>query len=294
MPVPKSGKHSHFGSDDSAKALRRGAVILVIVLLLAGGLGLFLTWASQQRTELGADLCPTDPAFWPPKIIVLLFDETDKLTKQHQDWLDSYYRRLLHDEFESKEAQEKQRFSRFEVYSFRTSANGDLDLRRDLAICNPGGVTGLTKYTEHPDIVRKNFEEKFLERLNVQLRQLLDFKDSPRSPIFEALKEVGLKTLADPKYDRSEKLLIIASDMLHNTPELSLRKVQPTFEELYRTPYGNRLIADLKDATVRLLIFAGDSEPLQRTVTQRLWNPYFKAAGATRRSVKFVPNSSVE
>ena len=116
MPVPRSSRYRRGGTRAGARAgaLRGGLIIFVIFLLAAGGVAAFLIWAGRENVKLGADLCPDDPAFRPPKVIVVLFDQTDQLTAAHQRALQSKFKEFLDREFVSEEAQSKWRFSRIE------------------------------------------------------------------------------------------------------------------------------------------------------------------------------------
>ena len=284
MPVPKSARAGRraLPGRERASARRSGFVLLAVFLMLAGALATFFWWASGRSATLGADLCPDDPDFRPPRLTVILFDQTDPVSELHQRALRSAFQRLLHREFESEEAQSRYRFSRIEIFSFRSKSGGGLALERKLALCNPGSVTGLTKFTENPDQVRRRFEQQFRTRLEREVAELLTFKEASQSPILEAIKSVSLDPFAKPHFDRSEKLLVIASDLLHNTPELSLLRNQPSYAEFARTAYGNRMQPDLKGVAVEVLLLTAPDIKLQGPRFAEFWVGYFDRAGVTR------------
>lgn len=291
MPVPKSNNRqsrSRVGADRS-RAIRSGAIILALFILLAGSLAVFLVVIDRENVEHGDNLCPKDRNFSPPRVIVVLVDQTDRLTDQHQQSLRAHFRQLLHAEFESEEAQLHRRFSRTEVFSFRAGQVGGLEISHRLTLCNPGDVNGLTKYHKNPDQVRRTFEKKFLERLDSELRDLMNFKDSPQSPILEAIKHVSLEVFADPKIEKAEKSLILVSDALHNTPDLSMFRTAPNFADFYRTNYGNRIVSDLKGAKVQLLLLTSPAVAQQRTAVERFWSPYFLQSKAADFRSTLVP-----
>jgi hypothetical protein len=284
MPVPKSarGVRHRLPGREAARARRTGFVLLALFVVLAGGLAAFFWWADRGAARLGADLCPDSPDFRPPRLVIVLFDQTDPITELQQRALRSAFERLLHREFESEQAQSRYRFSRIEVFSFRAKPTGGLALEQKLALCNPGSVTGLTKFTENPDQVRRRFEQQFRARLDKEIAELLTFKEASQSPILEAIKAVSLEPLAKPRFDGSEKLLVIASDLLHNTPELTLLRNQPSFAEFERTPYGNRMLPNLKGVAVEALVFTAKDIKLQGQRFAEFWAAYLDRAGAEK------------
>ncbi len=291
MPVPKSGRRgnrSRIGADRRQGA-RVGALIFVVFVLLAGALGAFLLIVDRENVELGENLCPKDRNFVPPRVVVVLIDQTDRLSDLHQQALRSQFRQLLHQEFESEEAQLRRRFSRIDVVSFRAKTGGGPEIAYRLSLCNPGDINGLTKYHQNPELVRRTFEKRFLDRLDGELKDLLTFKDSPQSPILEAIKLVSLEILADARLAKAEKALVLVSDGLHNTPELSLFRASPTFDDVYKTPYGNRMVADLRQAKVQFLVLSGAAPQQQRLALERFWSPYFARSGAGDFRAAIIP-----
>jgi hypothetical protein len=275
------------GAERAGKARRTGALLLAAFVVLAGGLGYFLLWAGGQSQKLGADLCPEARDFRPPKLIVLLFDQTDRLTRLHRAALEAKFRALIHDEFESAEAQDRWQFTRIEIYSFRgvAAGRGAIDLTRRLALCNPGGVTALTKWIKNPEQVRRQFENDFKKQVETILDGLMTFDDAPQSPILEAIKEVGLKVFADPRYRQSERHLVVASDLIHNTPDLSMFRAVPRHAEFARTPYGQRMAAELKGVRLRAWVFTtAASAGVGRDRLALFWAAYFAAGGVDRRA----------
>lgn len=283
MPVPKSGRRgnrSRIGADRRQGA-RIGALIFVVFVLLAGALGTFLLVVDRENVELGDNLCPKDRNFVPPRVVVVLIDQTDRLSDSHQLALKSQFRQLLHREFESEEAQLKRRFSRIDVISFRAKLGGGVEISPRLSLCNPGDINSLTKYHQNPDQVRKTFERRFLGRLDAELGEMLNFKDSHQSPILEAIRFVSLDVFSDPKLKASEKALVLISDGMHNTPELSLFRSNTSFQEFHRTAYGSRMIADLQQADILFLMLIGQAMRQQASALDGFWSPYFTASRAS-------------
>lgn len=291
MPPPKGSrtKRRYGPRAEASRAVRTGLLVVALFAVLLGGLITFFVVLDRETFELGEDLCPKDRTFAPPKVTVLLIDQTNQLKPLHQQALRTHFRQLRYQEFESEEAQTRARFARIEIYSFRgRPGSAALDITHHLSLCNPGGVTGLTKYTRNPEQVRRQFEDLFLKRLDEQLRSLLEFKESPQSPVLEALKHVSLDVFNEPRFAKSQKLLLMISDGLHNTPELRMHSHVPAFDQFSRTPYGNRMVGDFRGAPVRWLL-VDTQQALQRDVVKRFWEGYFGAAKARSAEFVFVP-----
>src|SRR5688500_14815842 len=79
MHVPKSAKgfQRRLPGRETRRARRTGLVLLALFVVLAGGLAAFFWWADRSSARLGADLCPDDADFRPPRLVVVLFDQTD-------------------------------------------------------------------------------------------------------------------------------------------------------------------------------------------------------------------------
>jgi len=279
MPVPKSAKGRP--ASDAARARRIGVMLFLLFVALAALLGAFFVWSAGRNVALGQDLCPKDKGYRPPRVVVILVDQTDGLSELHRSALQSEFRRILYEEFESTQAQERSQFSRIEIIAFRSGVAGALEIQGKMQLCNPGSVNSLTKWTANPAQVRRRFEQQFLELLEKELADLTKFKETGQSPILEAIKHVSVSIFALPKYDNSEKRLVIASDMLHNTAELSFLRSQPSFEAVAKTPYGIRLMPDLKNVAVRILLFTAQQPQLQGDALMNgFWMKYFARAGA--------------
>lgn len=283
MPVPKSAK-GKFPSD-SGRARRTGIILFAAFIVLAGLLGTFFVWSSSRTVALGEDHCPRDRAHRPPRVVIILFDQTDRLSELHRKALQTEFRKIVYQEFESEDAQQRHQFSRIEIYSFRSKAGGGLEINPKLQLCNPGSVTALTKWTANPAQVRKRFEQQFLERLDKELADLMEFKESGQSPILETIKHVSLSVFSLPRYDKSEKRLLIASDMLHNTAELKQHQLpQRSYAEFVRTAYGTNMRSDLKGVEVQILLFSMQPQLQTDQFMESFWASYFASAGVVKRN----------
>ena len=284
MPAPRSSRRGHRlpGRSRQRRAFRLGVLVLSLFLVLVGAMIAAYVWLSGSSTALdSATLCPTDQAVKPPKVIVLLFDQTDRLTDRHRTALRSRFRRILYDEFEREEAKTQATFSRIYIYSFHAlSAAGDLAMTERLSLCNPGDADELTKFTENPERVRRTFEERFLGKIDAELAELLRFKESPQSPIIEAIRKISLEVFEDPRFDGSKKRLILVSNMIHNTPGLQMYRGAPDFDAYRGSAYGLSTQPKLGGVDVTLLVLLSENPALQGARTMNFWASLFKEAGA--------------
>ena len=294
MPLPRSARGSGRRGRASPRRKRasgRGVVALIAFFLLTGGLVFFLSWAGDENLHLDrSTLCPKDRSIRPPKLIVIVFDQTDQLPALAREALSSWFRNFLHNEFEREDNRSRSRHSRIEIYSFRANQkNGELQVKQELAVCNPGSVTDLTPLVANPEVVRKRFRTQFRSRIAAQIASMLAFKESRFSPLLEALKWISLRTLSDPRYRQSKKHLIVVSDMVHNTRQMSMFKRIPKFEDFRKTRYSIELMPNFTGVSFTALTLPSSLTGKPRTGFRGFWGAYLRGARADGGRLVRVP-----
>ena len=82
---------------------------------------------------------------------------------------------------------------------------------------------------------------------------------SDESPIFESIQSIAVRAFGALPESNKDRRLVIASDMLQNTPEYSQYHGIGSFEEFKRSQYYRRVRADLRGVEVELYYFAEES-----------------------------------
>lgn len=239
--------------------------ILLLVLMIATLTGIGYHLISRPPSLNKNNLCPADG---PSGHFVLLVDKTDALSfTQNKAFL------VTLQELIEKRTPKGYLLSVFVLgEDFKKTADPLEEL------CNPGSGSDKSEFTANLKRLRRQYEDKFLKPLSNQTDILITKKPAQYSPIFEMIQLVGINAFR--KHDiKGERRLIIMSDMLHNTPELSMYKDFVNFPSFASSGYGRKVQSDLKGVEVEIHYLINTPQ-LQTRRNLMFWEEYFKNAGA--------------
>jgi len=246
---------------------RAGALLLVVALVLGASVfGLYIWKKGQQVKADPITLCPVDS---PRGITVLLIDRTEPLNLIQKEDLRQHLARLR---------DTLPLYSAIEVYSIGPTASGVLKPEAP-RICNPGRGQGLSPLVANPALVERQWQSLFAVPLERILDQLLKDGEQPTSPILESIQSVALTAFAPLPTELRPRRLIVASDMLQNTPELSHYDQVIPLSQLGTTSYYHRVRATLTDVEVEILYVRRDTGR-QGAAHIQFWQDYFADSGA--------------
>lgn len=157
--------------------------------------------------------------------------------------------------------------------------------------CNPGTGETASIIDQNPRLVQKKWEQDFSAKLAEVLAQLMTASPSDTSPILEAIQAISLRSFAQTETrGATSKNLIIVSDMIQHTPELSQFKAGPTLDAKFveRTEYFRKVKPNLRGAEVTILyIRRATRANAQGREHLAFWEAIIKTSGG--RLVHFVP-----
>lgn len=244
------------------------AALAVFCAALAGGIYWFLT------REPGLDRQTLCPKSGPTGHVVFLVDKTDPLNfSQKQGFL-----RLL-EELVDRRIQPGQLVSVFVLgEDIREGAKPLVEL------CNPGSGEGKSELTTNVAKLNAQFRGRFREPLLKQADALISNAPAKNSPIFEMLQFVSLNAFRKHAVN-GPKRLVIVSDLLHKTPQLSMYQAVPEVEPFEATDYGRRMRLELPGVEVEVHQLLNYPK-LQNRRLMQFWETYFSRAGARIVSVR--------
>jgi hypothetical protein len=244
------------------------AALAVFFVALAGGIYWFVT------RDAGLDRQTLCPKTGPTSHIVFLVDKTDPLNfSQKQGFL-----RLL-EELVDRRIQPGQLVSVFVLgEDFREGAAPLVEL------CNPGSGEGKSELTANIAKLNAQFRERFREPLLKQADALISTKPAKNSPIFEMLQLVSLNGFRKHAV-KGPRRLIIVSDLLHKTPQLSMYQGIPDFEPFEASDYGRKMRTELPGVEVEIHHLLNNPK-LQNRRQLQFWETWFSRAGARVVSVR--------
>jgi len=152
--------------------------------------------------------------------------------------------------------------------------------------CNPGDGKDKDPLKNTLSLWKERYEKEFVRPLLSLESEMKSITPGKYSPILQMLQVVAIRFA---KHDvRGSKRLIIVSDMLQNSPELSFFKSTPNFKEAQKQPSFSRLRAKLHgvNVTVQLLLH---NPQLQKDPLARFWEEYFREMGGTLQKIEALP-----
>ena len=248
---------------------------LALLLVISAIAATAWWWGHKANQELDAKtMCP---ASGPLGHNVLLIDKTDPLNMAQKAALDLYITDLA----------QKNTPQGYLLSVFMLSNDFKANTQALVELCNPGNGTGHSAVTENIKQLNRRYSDQFLKPVFEQTQLLTDIQPAKESPILEMLQMIGLNSLQ--KYDvQGEKTLVVVSDFLQNSPQLSMDQGTPNFQQFSQLPYATKTKINLKGVDVKLLVLY-NTPHLQKPALYEFWKQYFKDAGAQSVQLDLLP-----
>lgn len=254
-------------SSENRKATMKIALVMAVVLLVGG----IYFWAASSRRTLDDQLCPTTP----DSITVLLVDVTDPMNMaQRQD-------------FENQLTKLKNSIPRYgKLVVAKVDATADRLLAPVITRCNPGTADDVSSATGDPASVQKQWDEGFDVPLTAAFTRLGGATGANQSPILESIQSVALTELQKPGQETLPKRLIVASDLLQNTADVSFYRGLPEPKSFTDGAVFRRIRTDLRGVEVELwMLERSDAATTQPRSLADLWERIIGAEGGDVRRI---------
>ncbi len=246
-----------------------GIGAIAIALTVAGGAtAYFLFWGPETLDR--NTLCPTEGASGQ---VVLLVDKTDPLSFTQKE----AFQQFLND-LGRKEVAKGEQLSVFVLgEDFRETPEPLFEM------CNPGRGEDVSIWTGNPERIRWQYEEEYVAPLCSVENQLISEDSAHFSPLMEMLQMVAINGFRKSEIHGPRRLIVV-SDMLQNTPECSHYRGGMDFEAFRKSPYYQKVWADLSGVEVTLFYLMHTPE-LQTRRNSIFWEKYFRDMNARVVSV---------
>lgn len=155
-----------------------------------------------------------------------------------------------------------------------------------LVTCNPGDGADRSEWTSNKRRLKENWEKSFKTKLENVVGEILEADLTKQSPIFEAVKSVGVYSFAASKAE--SKQLVIVSDLLHHTNGLShYRTPKIAFSKAEDSPYLASVLSNLNGAEIEILYLTRPKDHSRQGRSHILfWEKYFeKSNGVITRII---------
>jgi hypothetical protein len=203
----------------------------------------------------------------PDHMMVVLIDRTDAINPVQRQSLQNHLDALV---------EQLPRYAGLEV--FGVYAFGDLLQPIAALVCNPGRAKDASQWTENPTLIERRWSRGFIAPTKAAIGKALHSEDAQVSPLFEAIQSIAVTAFQPARAARTKRLIIV-SDMLHNTTQLSQYGSSVSFDEFRRTPYYRKVRAELNGIEVQIFYLRRDT-PAQGRQHIEFWQDYFNDMGA--------------
>lgn len=248
-------------------------IIIGFIIMLAIVIGLvYFQFTNSKKSKLDDRLCPINSAIAGHYVIVI--DQTDPYTNMQKESFKVRVQQLI------RHVPQNYLVS---LYTFNSQINDHISPVIDL--CNPGNGDDLSEFTDNVNRIKKRYSDNFLIPMEQTIDQIETSMEDNNSPIFEALQLVNLYTfIKDP--NNIEKKLIIVSDLIHNTKDISMYKMNNiNFNNFKKSFLFQKLKTDLSGVHIKVLLLNRRPD-IQNLNLINFWEQYFLSVGALLESIE--------
>jgi hypothetical protein len=256
----------------------KGIVFMLLGFILIAGLAGGGYWLSQKRVKL--DAVTGCPVTGPTAIHAILIDRSDPISPQQAQQV-----RLVIDGYVSR----AKIGERFDLYV----ASGDTVnvLTPVASVCSPGRGDQANELYENPQMIQRQFEDKFVGVMKENLSRLLETATADSSPILESIKAAAVSSFGSVEPGQIPLQMTIVSDLVQHSQGNSHFRGETNFDDLSKRSAWRSLQANLKGASVNVLyllrpVSVRSGQPIQNRGHQVFWEKALSASGAS--DVKFT------
>ena len=216
-------------------------------------------------------MCPADPT----SVTILLVDVTDPMNvAQRQDFMNQL-------------ARLKNSIPRYgKLIVTKVDATSDTLLAPVIVRCNPGTAADVNDATGDPAAVQKQWSEGFDRPLQQAFDRIAGASGADHSPILESVQSVALTEFQKPAVEGKPRRLIVASDLLQNTADISFYKTLPEPAAFIGSPAFRKARTDLRGVEVELwMLERSDAASTQPRSLADLWDRLITAQGGILKRI---------
>lgn len=253
--------------------LTMAAIVVLLVVVVS-------YWSYQKKSSFieldQVTYCPIDGPYGKT---VLLIDLTDEISFIQEEKLNKYIKTL-------SDSSNDGYLPQYDMLAVYLLSDGDSDSLPQpiVEVCNPGDGSGLRELDGAPLLAKKTFVEKFSGPISTAIAGILPVGASKTSPIIEAIRGISVSTFDGAAEPGHENRLVVISDMIQNSTELSFFKDGQSVDLAQLKALGADL-ADVPIIDIKVLD-RKNSKKLQGKRLVEFWRQYFRASGSSLNSAE--------
>jgi hypothetical protein len=247
------------------------AKIAFAAFVVIAVVGIYVTVQASHRTLDLVTLCPAKPT----SVTVLLVDVTDPMnTPQRQDFMNQL-------------ARLENSIPRYgELVVSKVDPTDANLLSPVITRCNPGTAADVSEATGDPATVQKQWADGFDKPLQAAFERIATASGADKSPIMESIQSVALTEFQKPGREGMPRRLIVASDLLQNTGDVSFYRGLPDPQAFTSSPAFRRARTDLRGIDVELwMLERTDAASTQPRALADLWDRIVTSQGGDLKRV---------
>ncbi|MBT5378978.1 MAG: hypothetical protein HOL08_07985 [Opitutae bacterium] len=247
----------------------RGIILIAsvtILIVVASIVGISFSLGKKDIDRVSG--CPKAGA---SSITVVLVDLTDSINPVQAAALGNVLKKIRN---------KIPKFGKLEVYTLR-------DVRESVLApafsgCSPGSGRDVdSRLYGNPELADRLWSKVFASNVDLVIKEISRSINAQTSPILEGIQSVSVTAFNGLGVSKGgAKKLIVISDMLHSTQEMSMYRGMPSFKMFKKTQYFRSIKPDLENVDVDIfLIVRKTRTDLQRPPLYKFWVEDIAASG---------------
>ena len=176
------------------------------------------------------------------------------------------------------------KYGRLEIYPLKPVTTSTIEPL--FAGCSPGSGRDVDNAIYgNPELADRLWAKRFASKVDEVLRQLTQLPPQNNSPLLEGIQSVAVTAFGAPiAAHASEKKLILLSDMIHHTSDLSMYQGASDFKKFKTSQYYLRVKPILKDSDIDVFLIVRETrKSVQQPPLYQFWVEYAADAGGFLR-----------
>lgn len=196
-------------------------------------------------------------------VVAILIDTTDQLSKASASHAEHYID-LLVSNLPSNSA--------IAVYEITDNTGGLIE--PVISLCKPDDGSNANSIVSSPEIIRKNFQNKFSFPLREKLKIVMSNNESNTTPLIESIQSAVVETFLEHNGATSKQIIVI-SDLLQHSDLYSFYREVPSFDGFVKkSSETGRGFVDLKGIKMHFLVVPSKVPVGSRNDVIRFWRDF--------------------
>jgi hypothetical protein len=266
-----SRRHRRAGHRGKAGRTWLIAICAVLILSAMVGAGAYLHFTKRATDRLTG--CPTDQY---DSVTLVLIDLTDAINATQAAALQNALTKLRN---------EVPKYGRLEIYPLKPVTTTTIEPL--FAGCSPGSGRDVdSRLYGNPELADRLWQQRYADKVDSVIAEIRTQPPQDYSPVLEGIQSVAVTGFGNPlALKAKDKRLVVISDMIHHTPELSMYQGAPAFDRLKSAQYYLRIKPFLHGANFDVYLIVRETRRnVQQPPLYKFWVDFVAASDGFLRN----------